>query len=68
MQDDPTLSCPLSWILRRKCWGLGKGFGTTGRYQSWAFYLLHLNFALWQSLPLWRLWSLGGSWLLLLPG
>lgn len=27
LQDNPTLSCPLSWILRRKCWGLGKGFG-----------------------------------------
>lgn len=27
LQDDPTLSCPLSWILRRKCWGLVKGFG-----------------------------------------
>jgi hypothetical protein len=27
IQDDPTLPCPLSWILRRKYWGLGKGFG-----------------------------------------
>lgn len=27
LQDDPTLPCPLCWILRRKCWGLGKGFG-----------------------------------------
>lgn len=38
MQDDPTLPCPLSWILRRKCWGLGKGFGATGLpcgSQSW---------------------------------
>lgn len=39
MQDDPTLPCLLSWILRRKFWGLGKGFGATGwlyGYQSWA--------------------------------
>ena len=27
LQDNPTLSCPLSWSLKRKCWGLGKGFG-----------------------------------------
>lgn len=31
IQDDPTLPCPLSWILRRKYWGLGKGFGDTSR-------------------------------------
>lgn len=27
IQDDPTLPCPLSGILGRKCWGLGEGFG-----------------------------------------
>lgn len=61
--DNPTLSCPLSWILRRKCWGLGKGFGASRALvePSSGLYLQPLDLDHQQSFLCVQVMTLGGN-------